>query len=288
MSGGSDHFLTSGRVPLHSRPVAIVWLFVGIVIFLLGLTVYSAHLLSAGRAFVAAENQWAKAQKDAVLYLTRYAMDRSEDDYEAYRRSMAVLDGDQLARMELVKPEPDSEIVRRGLVAGGVHPDEVDGLISLYRRLRGFGPMDYVMSVWARSDTYTYQLHDLGRELHAATGVNDRAAAGEFIRRIHRINREIAPLENEFAATLDEIERTAQSLLATGILVITGILLIAGITLSRRFLVQNEKLQEALAESEAQLRHVIEAAPMPLVIARAADQKLLYLNEKAYEQLGLP
>ena len=288
MSGESESFLTSGPVPLRSRPVAIVWLFVGIVIFLLGLTVYSAHLLSAGRAFVAAENHWAKAQKDAVLYLTRYAMDRSEDDYEAYRRSMGVLDGDQLARLELGKPDPDPEIVRRGLVAGGVHPDEVGGLISLYRRLRGFGPMDYVMAVWARSDSYTYQLHDLGRELHAATGVNDRAAAGEYFRRIHRINREIAPLENEFAATLDEIERTAQSLLATGILVITGILLIAGITLSRRFLVQNENLQSALAESEAQLRHVIEAAPMPLVIARAADQKLMYLNEKAFEQLALP
>jgi len=286
--GGSESFLTSGPVPLRSRPVAIVWLFVGIVIFLLGLTVYSAHLLSAGRAFVAAENNWAKAQKDAVLYLTRYAMDRSEDDYEAYRRSMAVLDGDQLARMELTKADPDPEIVRRGLVAGGVHPDEVEGLTSLYRRLRGFGPMDYVMSVWARSDAYTYQLHDLGRELHAATGANDRAAAGEYIRRIHRINREIAPLENEFATTLDEIERTAQSLLATGILVITGILLIAGITLSRRFLAQNENLQQALAQSEAQLRHVIEAAPMPLVIARAADQKLMYLNEKAFEQLALP
>src|SRR5579862_5034184 len=138
--GGSESFLTSGPVPLRSRPVAIVWLFVGIVIFLLGLTVYSAHLLSAGRAFVAAENNWAKAQKDAVLYLTRYAMDRSEDDYEAYRRSMGVLDGDQLARMELAKPDPDPEIVRRGLAAGGVHAEEIDGLMSLYRRLRGFGP----------------------------------------------------------------------------------------------------------------------------------------------------
>src|SRR6516162_8777521 len=133
MSGESDQFLTSVRVPLRSRPVAIVWLFVGIVIFLLGLTVYSAHLLSSGRAFVAAENHWAKAQKDAVLYLTRYAMDRQEEDYEAYRRSMGVLDGDQLARNELLKADPDREIVKRGLVAGGVHPDEVDGLISLYK-----------------------------------------------------------------------------------------------------------------------------------------------------------
>src|SRR5215467_2931483 len=106
MSGDSDTLLATGRVPLWSRPVAIVWLFVGIVIFLLGLTVYSAHLLSAGRAFVAAESHWAKSQKDAVLYLTRYAMDRSEDDYEAYRRSMGVLDGDQLARIELMKPDP--------------------------------------------------------------------------------------------------------------------------------------------------------------------------------------
>src|SRR3954464_6374008 len=129
-------------LPAGSRPVFIVWVFVGIVMLLLGLTVYSSQLLSSGRAFVSAQGQWAKAQKDAVLYLTRYAMDRSEGNYEGFERAMAVLDGDRRARIEFRKPEPDMRVVREGLIAGGVHPTEVSGLASLYAHMGGFGPLD--------------------------------------------------------------------------------------------------------------------------------------------------
>src|SRR5512140_2815909 len=121
MSGGGD--TDSSRAPepvsrpARSRPVAIVWVFVGIVICLLGLTVYSARLLSAGHAFVAAEGAWAKAQKDAVFHLTRYALDHSEDDYDAFRRAAAVIEGDRIARLEIAKPQPDGETVRRGPAA---------------------------------------------------------------------------------------------------------------------------------------------------------------------------
>ena len=56
----------SGISPLRAaaRPVLIVWVFVLIVLCLLGLTVYSSQLLSSGRAFVSAESTWAKAQKE--------------------------------------------------------------------------------------------------------------------------------------------------------------------------------------------------------------------------------
>ena len=52
-----------------------------------------------------------------------------------------------------------------------------------------------------------------------------------------------AELEDDFAQTLGEVQRTAESFLTGGILIITGVLLIGGITLSRRFLLQNQELQ---------------------------------------------
>ncbi|HET7547679.1 MAG TPA: EAL domain-containing protein [Usitatibacter sp.] len=271
----------------RSRPAAIVWLFAGIVICLLGLTVYSARLLASGQAFISAEGAWAKAQKDAVFYLSRYAEDGAEDDYRAYRAAIRVIEGDRAARVALTQPRPDIDAVRRGLLQGGVREEDVPGLLELYRLLRGFGPMEYLISVWARSDAFIGELEAIGGALHQRGGARDRGEAQDIARRIHRINRALAPLENDFSQTLEEMQRAAQSLLTTAILVITGLLLIAGITASRRFLAQNARLQEALVESEAQLRRVIEAAPMPLLIARASDQRLLYLNGKALEQLGL-
>src|SRR4051794_2364972 len=104
-------FLADGPMPRGGRPVLIVWLFVGIVVLLLGLTIYSVELLGSGRAFVAAEGNWSKNQKDAVHYLSRYAVDRSEDSYQAYERALAVLDADRRAREEVSKPDPDMSIV---------------------------------------------------------------------------------------------------------------------------------------------------------------------------------
>src|SRR5512140_3096058 len=161
-------FLADGPLPAGGRPVLIVWLFVGIVVCLLGLTIYSVQLLGSGRAFVAAEGVWPKAQKDAAYYLSRYAVDRSEDSYQAFERAIAVLEGDRRARAEFARTDPDMAVVREGLLKGGVHPTEMDGLISMYTRLRGFGPMDYAVSLWRRSDLYIDELRNIAARLRTA------------------------------------------------------------------------------------------------------------------------
>jgi len=145
-------FFADGPLPAGGRPVFIVWLFVCIVVLLLALTVYSVQLLGAGRAFVAAEGVWSKSQKDAVHQLSRYVVDRSEDSYRAFAHSMDVLDNDRRARVEMEKREPDMGVVRDALRKGGVHASEIEGLVSMYEALRGFGPMEYTLSLWKRSD----------------------------------------------------------------------------------------------------------------------------------------
>ena len=282
-----ETFLPAGPISRAGRPVFIVWLFVGIVICLLGLTVYSAQLLSAGRALVGLENAWAKAQKDALFYLTRFATHGAEEDVKSFDKAIAILDAERQARHELRKADPDITIVRRGLVGAGVHPAEVEGLTNLYGRMSGFEPMEYVLAQWNRSDRLMDELLAVGNRMRATAGNIDPAEASALIKRIHRINTSLAPLEDDLSQTLAEIQRTAQSMLTSGILIITGVLLIGGITLSRRFLLQNERLQQTLAESESQLRHLVEAAPLPLLIVRAGDQKLLYANERALEQFAL-
>ena len=94
-------------IPRGRRLVVIVWLFVGIVVCLLTAAVYSVELLAAGRAFVGAEGQWARSQKDATFYLTRYALNGLDEDYVAFDRAMRVPRGDRRAREELMKPDPD-------------------------------------------------------------------------------------------------------------------------------------------------------------------------------------
>ncbi len=284
MSGMFRPISDLARPPRGRRLVLIVWLFVGIVVCLLVAAVYSVELLSAGRAFVGAEGQWSRAQKDAAYYLSRYALTRDEQLYEAFQRSIAVPIGDRKARLELSTDHPDLTAVRAGFIEGRNHPADIDSMITLFQRFRSFAAVQQAMFLWERADAGLDDLIAIGRELHDSPGA---VPVEQQLERISRINATLGRLEDAIAATLGEAQRAAQSILLAGMLTLAGALLVAGIMVSQRFVVQNEKLQETLRESEAQLRHLIESAPMPLLIVRAGDQQLLYANERALQQFSL-
>ncbi len=287
MSGKFRPFTDLNTVPRGRRLVLIVWLFVGIVVLLLIAAVYSVELLSAGRAFVGAEGQWSRAQKDAAYQLQRYALTGDEDHLLNFERAIAVPLGDRKARLELLKPEPDFAVVRAGFIEGRNHPADIDAMITLYRRFRHFTPVQQATFLWERADSHIDDLASVARELESAGKSLDEAARNEQVIRITRLNATLGRLEDAISATLGEAQRAAQSILLAGMLSLAAVLLIAGIMVSQRFVAQNEKLQETLRESEAQLRHLIESAPMPLIIVRAGDQQMLYANERALQQFSL-
>jgi diguanylate cyclase (GGDEF)-like protein/PAS domain S-box-containing protein len=287
MTGKFRPFTDFDTIPRGRRLVVIVWLFVGIVVCLLIAAVYSVDLLSAGRAFVGAEGQWSRAQKDAAFHLSRYALTQDESEFEAFERAIAVPLGDRRARLELAKEHPDFAAVHAGFVAGRTHPADIDAMVTLYRRFRNFPPVQQAAFLWERADSHIDDLAAIGRELHKGGTALDDATRNDFVQRITLLNSTLERLEDAISATLGEAQRAAQSLLLAGMLSLAGVLLVAGIMVSQRFFAQNEKLQETLRESEAQLRHLVESAPMPLLIVRAGDQRLMYANERALQQFSL-
>src|SRR5436190_11221518 len=79
-------------LPRLARPVLIVWVFVAIVLCLVGLTIYGSQVLSAGRAYLALESERVKAEKDAIYHLGRFAAEGTEEDLVAFQRSMGKID----------------------------------------------------------------------------------------------------------------------------------------------------------------------------------------------------
>jgi len=280
-------FTDFSTIPRGRRLVLIVWLFVGIVVCLLVAAVYSVELLSAGRAFVGAEGQWSRAQKDAAFQLQRYVLTGDESYYDGFERALSVPLGDRKARIELLKDTPDFSVVRTGFTEGRNHPADIDAMITLYRRFRHFSPVEQATFLWERADGHIDDLAAIARELKATGKALDDDARNEHVMRITRLNATLGRLEDAVSATLGEAQRAAQSILLAGMLSLAAVLLVAGIMVSQRFVAQNEKLQETLRESEAQLRHLIESAPMPLLIVRAGDQQMLYANERALQQFSL-
>jgi diguanylate cyclase (GGDEF)-like protein/PAS domain S-box-containing protein len=265
----------------------IVWIFVGIVVCLLALIVYSVNLLSSGRALVAAESAWSKSEKDAIFHLKRYALDRTEEDYRAFQAALAVPLAMRAARHELAKPDPDFERVRRELIKAGTHPGDVDGMVKLGWRLRNFGHMQEANALWARSDAVIDDLAALGRRLRAEDPDAGEARTRQALYEIDRLHQRIQPYQYRFAESLGEALRVGKDILLFGMLIFSGAMLLIAIGVSRRFVLQSENLQRTMQENETQLRSLIESAPLPLVIVRRGDEQIVYANERALQQFGL-
>ena len=274
-------------MPRPKRMVLIVWLFVAIVLALLTAAIYSVELLSAGRAFVGAEGLWSRAQKDAVFHLTRYTLNGTDADFEQFERAISVPRGVRHARIELAKTDPDYKVVKEGFLQGRNHPADIEPMITLFRRFRHFGPVEQTVKLWERADGHIEDLVYIAHEIRAAGPNMDPQLRLEQVDRIARINATLGNLGEAMSASLGEAQRAAQTVLLAGMLFLAAALLITGIFVSQRFVAQNERLQETLRENEAQLRNMIESAPLPLVIARARDLGLIYANERALQQFAL-
>ena len=273
-------------VTKRRRLFAVVWMFVGVVVGLFVLTYLSISLLSAIRSYVEGEGLWSKGQKDALYALTRYTLYANEADYGAYLSALAVNTGDRQARIELEKPAPNLNIARDGFLQGRNHPDDVDGMVFLFRRFRRLPEIDKAITIWAAADQHIEALTQVGARIHAATlaGPLPPSQAREFLLELHAINDALTPLEDNFSYTLGQAARKYTQVILVLMFAIVLLMLTLAYLFSRRLLLQFELTQEVLRKGEEQLQSVLQFAPLPIVIVRMADERVLYANNHAYQQ----
>jgi diguanylate cyclase (GGDEF)-like protein len=229
-------------------PFAIIWLFAAIVLGLLLLAVFSLGSLSAARAYVGGESLWSKAQKDAVFHLQKYAATDSAAEFRQYQAAIAIPLGDHVARLAMDDPNGDPEAAREGFRRGGIHPDDIDGLILLYHRFRSVSFMKRAIQAWTQGDVLIARLDEsaarLQREMESPAP--DPARIKSALADISRINDELTPLENEFVAALGDASRNTYFLLRSMLLAATPVLLLFGTVLSVRILRHRKRLQDRI------------------------------------------
>ena len=239
-------------VPFSRRLLQIVWPFLAVVVLLVALSAVSTSIMSAVRAYVSAESLWSKAQKEAVVALNRYAQTHAEGDFERYQTAIAVTLGDRRAREELDRPEPSYAIARQGFLEGRNDPDDIDGMIMLFRRLRHVNYMERAIGIWAGADSEIGQLGEAALRLHAQIqgGTYDPAALQPTLDHVSAVNARLTPLEDAFSSTLGEASRKIRMLLAAATLITATLLVLLGIFLTHRLLQRSTALQNALRISD--------------------------------------
>ncbi len=194
---------------------------------------FAIHTLSAVRGLVGAEGLWSKAQKDAVYHLRKYTLTHNENDYLEFQRFMAVPLGDHKTRIELLKAAPDMAVARQGFLEGRNHPEDIDGMLKLFRRFYKVYYINKAISIWTKGDSLIAYVIPIGEKLHAeiASPSPSPEKLDRLIGEIDPINQQLTRLEDDFSYTLGEGSRWLENLIMKLLLIVALTVEITGLAL---------------------------------------------------------
>ncbi len=270
-------------LPVARKLVVILWLFLVIVIGLLGLSYVTIQNLSAARAYVGGEGLWSKAQKQAVYDLLRYSISHADADYQNYRQALLVPLGDRQARLELQKPVPDMAIVRRGFIQGRNSPQDVEGMAKLFRRFRHSRYMSEAVDIWAQGDALIERLEKLGDDLHTEISSRkpDPLRIAKIARQVDVVGNQLTPLEDRFSDALGAGARQAKGSFLAVTFVATATSLMAGV-LFTFFMLRHVR------QTEERYKHLIDTANDVILTLDTETGVILDANERSSQLLGRP
>jgi len=250
------------RLPIAGELQVIVGVFVAIVICVFSLGALRSRILSGTRAYVGGEGLWSKAEKRAVLILTRYAASHAESDYQQYLAEIAVPAGDKQARLQLQSSSPDMKLVRQGFVQGRNNTEDVDSMSTLFRHFGRVGYMARAITVWTRGDQYIDQLRSLAEDLHREVNSTrpDAQKIQKLTDQVAEVDAHVTPLEDEFSSTLSEGARWIDRVLSLVSLIASGLLLMLGIAVSSAVLNQ-------IRDSEEKYHNLINTANDAILVS---------------------
>lgn len=249
-------------IPIGTRLLPVILPILMTIALLAVVVSVSVDMLSSVRAFVGAESLWAKGEKEAAYFLNRYAQSRAEADFRNFEKNIAVPLGDRKARLELGKVEPDFAVARQGFIEGRNHPDDVPGMIRLFRRFDKVSFMAKAIEIWSKADDGIGKLVSVAEQLHRRIASHEDDAVGllHLIDQVNTISRELTPMEEEFSYTLGEAARKAEFILVLTMTFLAMALIVLAIALSYRMFARNEKVEEALRLSEERLSLAVQGS----------------------------
>jgi diguanylate cyclase (GGDEF)-like protein/PAS domain S-box-containing protein len=279
---------------IKRKLLTVTWPLVVIAGLMLSLCVLSLSTLSTIRAFVNGEGMWSKSERQAIAELRNFAGSGSQDDYQRFRVELGVLLADHVARLQLQSSNPDYLVARNAFLRGRNHPDDVSGMMRVFRLFRNSPLLARPIAAWTQGDAYVLKLDDVGRQMHAVmgSGADGRARASQLLASVEQIHREVAPMEDEFSTSLGIASRQALNLL-TAILAVCSVIMVGiGASISRNMIRRGERIAQALRDAEeqafvAQARsHVTLQSIADAVLCTNRACEVTYMNAAAEQLIG--
>jgi len=247
---------------LHSERgnIAISLVFVVLALFFIVTTHYGTKTLSAVRAYVGAEGQWTKAQKEATSLLLQYSIKEHPKLYRQFQKELELHKAFKTTRQTLISDNPDYSLAFRGFQTADIHPADIDLLIWLGQFHKDISYLRQAYDIWRQGDQKIAELDSLGRAIHQSVQKNnlDRETRNHFIQDISIIDARLTELESSFSATMADGARWIRSVLFWSIVILGIIIIIAGYFITRNYFRDINSLNQKLSKSEAKFGTVLQ------------------------------
>lgn len=238
---------------------AIILVFAILALFIVATTYYGTRLLSAVRAYVGAESQWTKAQKEAVGLLFQYLVEQDADLYRRFDETLELHEAFKTSRETLISEQPDRGLATRGFQTADLHPDDIELIVWLARFRSDIPYIERAYDIWREGDRRIANLRDIARDAKGAVeaGRMEGELRSEFIREIASVDRELTELETAFSATMAERARATRSVLFRLIVGTGAVLVVLGYAVTSVLFRRMNRLNRELLESESRFRRVL-------------------------------
>ena len=261
--------------------------FVAVVLFQAFLAGLSLETLSSVRAYVGGEGLWSKGQKDAIHFISLYSQTGEEHFFGRFKVAVAIPLSDRTARYALEQRTPDLKAARDGFMGGGNHPDDIPGMIRLFRYFQDVPYMAAAIRHWKETDPFLDQLASLGDAIHADFSSTPGIAGHAEVRKeqIDLIGERLAPIAGAFSESLGAGSRSIKFLLTIANL-LTAISLVFLIVWHTRKMMKQRLTFENALKVEKEQAQVTLASLGEAVISTDADGRLEYMNPMAERLTG--
>jgi len=257
---------------------------------MLALCLLGFYTLSATRAYVGGESQWSKARAQAVKHLRAYASSGAPRSLQRFAQALEVPLGDQAARQLMEQPQLDWAACAAALGRGGNAPEDVPGMIRLYRWFGHSALLAPAIDIWRQADTHIARLQTLARQLEQAF---ERPDAGKrsaqltlALAALDELDNELLGLERRFGQALGEASRAAFEILALAIGLTALLLTLSAYALARLGLGRQRRYENALEDANRRWTLAAEADGLGLFEWRQREDRVL-LDARACAVYGL-
>ncbi|TYP93614.1 PAS domain S-box-containing protein [Fodinibius salinus] len=239
---------------------AIISVFIVFALFIIVGTHYGTKTLSAVRAYVGAEGQWTKAQKEATTLLIRYNDNEQPKLYEQFQQELELHKAFKRSRQTLTSQAPNYDLAFRGFETADIHSDDIKLLIWLAQFHANISYLQKAFEVWKQGDRHIAKLDTLGRTLHETIQEEptNHERRTQLIQDIYELDQTLTKLENSFSANMAEGAREIRSVLFWSIAGLGIIIILTGYIIMRNLFSNINILNQELVESETKFRSVLQ------------------------------